>query len=259
MKREWNVFLASLLFFTRLPVKLSIPFTPDLHNQSTKYLPLVGVIVGCVSGLIYLGASYIFPSTISILLSIAGGILLTGAFHEDGFSDSCDGFGGGWTKEKVLLIMKDSRVGAYGLIGTILLFMLKFESLSIIPSEIILQSFIISHALSRLLATTFVFTHDYARTDDSSKSKDISNKLSVKSYLIACIAGVVPLVLLMDWFVVFLIPLQACIWFLYGLYINKKIGGYTGDALGAVQQLGEVACYLFIIAMELGKHDMGLW
>ena len=130
MKKELHIFFTALLFYTRIPCPKNIDHNPDYLNKASRYFPLVGWIVGGISFSVYYLSSFLFPSQIAIVLSIIAGILVTGAFHEDGFADVCDGFGGGWTKEKILLIMKDSSIGAYGAIGLVLLFLLKFQSMS---------------------------------------------------------------------------------------------------------------------------------
>ncbi|MFW6248777.1 MAG: adenosylcobinamide-GDP ribazoletransferase, partial [Bacteroidota bacterium] len=113
MKTEWRVFLTSIMFFTRIPVPHIPNFSDDLLNRSIRYFPFIGILVG----LIGLGAWWlfllIFPSSLALLLSMATTILLTGAFHEDGFADFCDGYGGGLDRSKILTIMKDSRLGTY--------------------------------------------------------------------------------------------------------------------------------------------------
>src|SRR6478609_3085615 len=130
MKKELHIFFTALLFYTRIPCPKNIDHNPDYLHKASRYFPLVGWIVGALTFIIYYLSSFLFPSQIAIVLSIIAGILITGAFHEDGFADVCDGFGGGWTKEKILTIMKDSAIGAYGAIGLVLLFLLKFQSMS---------------------------------------------------------------------------------------------------------------------------------
>src|SRR4029079_18757485 len=113
-----------------------------------------------ISFVVYYISSFLFTAEIAIALSITVGILVTGAFHEDGFADVCDGFGGGWTKEKILTIMKDSAIGAYGAIGVILLFLLKFQAMSKAlsvtintkPQTINFLLFVAAHSISRLAA-----------------------------------------------------------------------------------------------------------
>ena len=104
-------------------------------QQAPRYFPLVGWIVAALSALFYLVFSRFISSDPGILAAIVTGVLTTGAFHEDGFADVCDGFGGGWTKEKILLIMKDSRIGAFGAIGLILLFGAKYLVLRELPDH----------------------------------------------------------------------------------------------------------------------------
>ena len=113
MKKEVQIFLTAVMFYTRIPVPSWVNHDADYLNKATKYFPLIGWIVGIIAVLVFVGANYLFNPSIAIIISMAASVLLTGAFHEDGFADVCDGFGGGWTKEKILMIMKDSRVGAY--------------------------------------------------------------------------------------------------------------------------------------------------
>ena len=117
IKEEIKIFFTSLMFYTRLPCPSYIDHSENYLNKATRYFPLIGIIVGTISFLLFWIFNQIFNVEISIIIAIATGILITGAFHEDGFADTFDGFGGGWTKEKILEIMKDSRIGAYGAIS----------------------------------------------------------------------------------------------------------------------------------------------
>src|SRR5436190_21504127 len=134
MKKELHIFFTALLFYTRIPCPKNIDHNPDYLNKTSRYFPLVGWIVGGITFVVYYLSAFIFTSEIAVVLSIIAGILVTGAFHEDGFADVCDGFGGGWTKDKILLIMKDSRVGAFGVIGIISMLAAKYLLLRELPS-----------------------------------------------------------------------------------------------------------------------------
>ena len=114
------------MFLTRIRVPKNIDHSPEYLQQAPRYFPVVGWIVGALSALVFLIFSRYISTDIGILAAMITGILVTGAFHEDGFADVCDGFGGGWTREKILLIMKDSRIGAYGAIGLIAILGSKF-------------------------------------------------------------------------------------------------------------------------------------
>lgn len=249
MKREFNVFLCSLMFFTRIPVKLSIEYSDDLLSKSTKYLPLLGLGIGALGAGIFWLSNLILPQSISVLLSMVGTIILTGAFHEDGFADACDGFGGGWTKEKILVIMKDSRIGAYGMIGMSLLLLTKFSSLTEISATILPMVMIVGHSISRWAATNFVYTHQYAREDETSKSKPVAKQLDLISFLFASIIAFGSFALLPYKFALAIIAVFMTKFF-FARYIKKWIGGYTGDVLGATQQLTEVAFYISVLILN---------
>ena len=213
--------------------------------------------MGSISFLAFYLFSLFLSIEIAVILAIIASILTTGAFHEDGFADVCDGFGGGWTKEKILLIMKDSAIGAYGAIGLVLLFLLKFKLLSeaiLLFTDtksyfLIFILFISAHALSRLAAISIIFTHQYSRDDASSKSKPIAKKHSWKEVFGAFFFGLLPLLALayFQYKILFvLIPVFLARYFL-ARYFQKWIDGYTGDCLGATQQICEVIYYLSVL------------
>jgi len=259
MKQELRLFLMALQFYTRIPVPAWVGYNPQDMNKSTRYLPLTGWVVGFVSGVFFLLGAYLTDLPTGIILSMIASILLTGAFHEDGFADACDGFGGGWTKEKILEIMKDSRVGTYAVVGLILLLGLKFSLLRVfIPSiqdhtVLVFLTLISSHTLSRFMAVTVIFTHTYVRFTDDSKSKPVAETGSKNTLFIAAVFALIPLLVLC--FVLNQPILLAVIPFLYLIkmmlarYFTKWIGGYTGDCLGATQQVCEIGFYIFIAAL----------
>ncbi len=246
---QLKLFFTALMFLTRIPAPKWVGYSNDNLNKCNRYFPLVGLIVGGVGGLIYYLGSFVFPINISVLLSIIGTILLTGAFHEDGFADTCDGFGGGWTVEKILLIMKDSRVGAYGMIGTILILLMKFLAISSIPNAVIIPSIICGHAISRMFAVTTMFTLPYVREDETSKSKPVTKNLHVIDLWIAVFIGLASLLIFQNWMIYLSVIPLLITKFWMDRYFKKWIGGYVGDCLGAVQQVTEIVFYLSIIAI----------
>ncbi|MBW4361257.1 adenosylcobinamide-GDP ribazoletransferase [Flavobacterium taihuense] len=261
MKKQLHIFFTALMFYTRIPCPKNIDHNPDYLNKASRYFPLIGWIVGGICFGVYYLTSIVFSVEIALILSMIAGILTTGAFHEDGFADVCDGFGGGWTKEKILLIMKDSAIGAYGAIGLVLLFLLKFSALFnlVSKSEIInMQSiicnlllFVSANSISRLSAISIVFTHHYSRADASSKSKPIAQNFTWKEVVGSLFFGLLPLAILsfFQWqLLLALVPVFIARFFL-ARYFQKWIDGYTGDCLGATQQVCEVIFYLSIIAI----------
>ncbi|WP_316635750.1 adenosylcobinamide-GDP ribazoletransferase [uncultured Flavobacterium sp.] len=257
MKKELHIFFTCLMFYTRIPCPKNINHHPDYLNKATRYFPVIGWIVASISFLAFYLFSFFLSTETAVILAIIASILTTGAFHEDGFADVCDGFGGGWTKEKILVIMKDSAIGAYGAIGLVVLFLLKFkllsESISLFNNEnsylLIFLLFISAHALSRLAAISIIFTHEYSRDDASSKSKPIAKNHSWKEIFGSFFFGLIPLFVFSYFqykFLLALIPVFVMRYFL-ARYFQKWIGGYTGDCLGATQQVCEVVYYLTIL------------
>jgi adenosylcobinamide-GDP ribazoletransferase len=255
MKKEVRIFFAALMFFTRIPVPSWAGHSPEYLEKSTRYFPLIGLIAGLVSAISFYFSQQVLPNSIAIIMSMIASILLTGAFHEDGLADVCDGFGGGWTKEKILTIMKDSRIGTYGVVGLVMVLLSKYV-LSVEISEVSVVYFLyvlfVSHALSRFTAATVIFLFEYARDDASSKTKPLAKRLSFPNYLIAGAFAALPLVLAIIHYsgvlAIVLIPLPLIAYFLGG-YFKKWIGGFTGDCLGAVQQISEITIYLMMLGI----------
>lgn len=246
--REWQIFLLAVSIFTRIPISALVPYSEERKNESYKYGGLVGLLIGVLVALVYNFGLLIWPIEIVIVLSMAFGVYATGAFHEDGFADTCDGFGGGFTPERKLEIMKDSRVGAYALLGTVLILLLKYTAL--ISIEQISSALIVSHVLSRSLAISFIYTHGYVRQTEQSKLQVAKSPSSQNDFLtLIVVAGLVLLIVPTFKLACILVVtlFLARLWF--SRWMIKQVGGYTGDALGAVQQISEVICYLAFVAL----------
>ena len=242
------------MFFTRIPVPKNIDHSNDMLQKSARYFSWVGILVGGIGGAVFLLAGLVFSSTVSLAFSLLATILTTGAFHEDGFADSCDAFGGGWTKEKILAIMKDSRLGTYGVVGLILILSIKFlalmELINRLPGNQFVWVMIAAHSSSRLMAVSVKQQYRYVQDMDVSKSKpQTTDKLTPVECIIAITGGCIALPMLPLSTLLVFIP--VCIARLYaGWYFKKWIGGYTGDCLGATQQLCEVVFYLWVLIIS---------
>ncbi|RSC92963.1 adenosylcobinamide-GDP ribazoletransferase [Tenacibaculum singaporense] len=251
IKRQIHYFLTAVLFFTRIPCPKWVNHSPEILNKSSRYFSLVGILVGSIAALAYFAFSYIFPTDIAIVISMISSVWITGAFHEDGFADVCDGFGGGWTKEKILTIMKDSRLGTFGVSGLVFILAIKFLALYHLQnlSVNLILVIISGHSISRFIATVLLYTHDYVRDIDSSKIKPTTKQMSSKSLLISAIFGIVPLFFFQKP-TVFLVLLPLLLTYLYmGHFFKKWIGGQTGDCAGALQQVAEIVFYLSLLAL----------
>lgn len=238
------------MFYTRIPVPKSLGFSGDNLNKATRYFPLVGIIAGSVGAAVFYISGYVFSVYLAIILAIAAMVLLTGSFHEDAFSDFCDGFGGGYTKEKILEIMKDSRIGTYGAVGLILLMLIKIFLLAEIDPKKIPIILIAAHALSRVNPVLLMFSSQYVRNDSTSKSKPVGETKSTTTLVIALAFGLLPLILVPYHTIPFLLLAMLLILLYFRYYVHKKLGGYTGDVLGALQQLSEVGFYITFILIN---------
>ena len=249
MKKEIQIFLTAIMFFTRIPCPKNIDHSPEILTKSSRYFSLVGIIVGLFGALVYYLAEFLFNDSISILLSMVSTIWITGAFHEDGFADVCDGFGGGWTKDKILTIMKDSRVGTYGIVGLVLLLAIKHQTLHELGMFTCVVAIISGHAISRFAATTLIYTEPYVQDIDKSKVKPSAVGISLKDVMISGVFAILPLFLFFNplVFIVFLPVMMTK--YLLAKYFHKWIGGHTGDCAGATQQLTEVVFYLTLLVV----------
>ena len=244
LRHELELFFNALRFFTRVPVPAWVGHSTELLNNAARYFPAVGWLVGAAGAAVFWGMGYVLPASLALLLSMAATVLLTGAFHEDGFADSCDGFGGGWEKSRVLEIMKDSRIGSYGTIGIILMLGTKFAALHEMEDGAVVLALLVAHPLSRLAPTVLIRVLDYVRDDDSSKSKPMAHRMSGFGLAWAAMFGLLPL-LLLDWQEALpVLALVALVTWRAAAYFTRRIGGYTGDCLGAAQQASELAVYL---------------
>ncbi|MBC8112671.1 MAG: adenosylcobinamide-GDP ribazoletransferase [Verrucomicrobia bacterium] len=253
LQKEIQCFFTALMFFTRIPCPAWVNHSEEILNKSSKYFPVVGWIVGALSALVAFGSLYLFPVPVAIVLSMIASIFITGAFHEDGFADVCDGFGGGWTKEQILTIMKDSRLGTYGVTGLFLVLLAKFLLLTEIARINLCRleaSLEAAHAASRFIAVTFIQTHTYVQDPDKSKSKPIaSRKLGTPEILFSAFTAIIPLFLFKEWLFFMAFPLAFLTKLYLGSYFKKRIGGYTGDCLGATQQVSELVFYMAIVGL----------
>jgi adenosylcobinamide-GDP ribazoletransferase len=241
LRNELEYFFGAIRFFTRLPVPAWVGHSSQALEHSSRYFPLVGLMIGGIAAALFAVTAVFWPKTLAVLASMAITLLLTGAFHEDGWSDMVDGFGGGWDKSQTLAIMKDSRIGSFGAVALMVMLLTKFFLLVEIDLLLVPFALIAGHAFSRLCATLVLRGLDYVR--DEGKSKPLSTAISAGGITFAALTALLPMLLLPPQQVLaaVILPLLATLW-LVRLF-KQRIGGYTGDCLGATQQLSEVTFY----------------
>ena len=258
IRYQWQLFCLALMFFTQLPVTKilakKLPYSEKRMNHANRYFSLVGLIIGLLVILSYAVFSYLFTLEIAVILTMITSVFITGAFHEDGLADMADGMGGGYTKPKRLIIMKDSRIGTYGAVTLVLSLLLKFQLLiELGQGSFLMISVVFAYVLSRAFAASLIFDTPYVTDDDHSKSKPIASKQSKHDVVILFAVALIPC-LAFPWFfddyfslVVVILAILLVARFVFRHWLMGKIGGFTGDCLGAAQQISELVIYLVIV------------
>lgn len=245
-----------VIFLTRVPLSFSEKMHVPLANAAWAF-PLAGVLTGGVGGGVFLGAIYLgSPHLIAILLGLAASILISGALHEDGLADVLDGFGGGATRDRKLEIMRDSRIGAYGVIGIVFSVSLRVASLYVLigmSGPLSVFTVMISSAVfSRSILPAVMTLLPHARMDGLSKS---AGRPGVASAVAAICLGIACVVAsFYPGYPSALIPMLCSCGavFLFGLIARRQIGGQTGDVIGAAQQISEIT-FLIVLTLTMGR------
>lgn len=244
LSQSWQVLLMAVGFLTRLPLPKNLEYNEALFQKTPLFFPAVGLLVALLTGLVaVLGFALFDDLAVAVVLSMLASLLITGAFHEDGLADSADGFGGGWQREDVLRIMKDSRIGTFGAAALVCILALKAVSLTALGDiNQLLVALCWGHVLSRAVATSLMLELDYVRGEG--KSKPLARQIQGGPWLLSLLP-LLPVVVLGNWPPLLILALSL-LGFRYAAkaYLLRRLGGYTGDALGAVQQLAEVLVYL---------------
>jgi adenosylcobinamide-GDP ribazoletransferase len=250
LREQVRVFLTAVMFYTRIPCPTWVDHSPEYLNKATVYFPVIGMLMGLIAAGVYQASNLLWAAPVALLLSMVATIWLTGAFHEDGFADVCDGFGGGWSRAQILTIMKDSRLGTYGVVGLLFMLSAKFLILGTLPEGALYPAFILGHTASRAFAATFIWLLPYSREDEEGgKAKPVAQNVPISRLIAVWVFGLAPIVLLPNAYLALaLLALFLPGFYLFRLY-KKWLGGYSGDCLGAAQQLGELTLYFALAAM----------
>ena len=244
---EARLFLTALQYFTRLPMPAWIGHGQAQLAGVARYFPAVGWVVGSVAAGVLWLASLVLPAPLPVLLSTAAGIWLTGAFHEDGLADTFDGLGGSAVRERALEIMTDSRVGTFGALALVLVVLVKLAALNAMPVMAACAAIIAAHSVSRWCSVVIIWRSKYAGGLQS-RAKVAVQSMSMAQFAVATAFGLLPAVLCgMSALAGIALALCTLAWLLR--WFTMRLGGYTGDTLGATQQLTEISFYLALLAV----------
>ncbi|MGP4843144.1 adenosylcobinamide-GDP ribazoletransferase [Marinobacter sp. 1Y8] len=238
---EWQSFWLAVSFLTRIPVPFNIDYSLRLMTNSSLYFPAVGLLLGAIYALAYWVLLQAFSELVSVLIVMCLHLWLTGAFHEDGLADSADGLGGGYTLEDRLRIMKDSQIGSYGTVALVMALILKAALL--LDASSTLVALLIAPCVARLTPLLLMSHLPYITSAETSKSQSVAAELSRKrlavaaSYTLVIVLAVGSMVsgLLMA-----SITATLGVAVLWGICLKSKLGGYTGDTMGACVVFSEL-------------------
>ncbi len=248
LRGELRLLLTAVQYFTRVPVPAWVGHSTTQLNGCVRYFPLVGIGVGALSAGVLLLADLALPHAAAVLLAMAATAGLTGGFHEDGLADTFDGLGATADRERALEIMKDSRLGTFGALALFFVLSLKFAALAGLSPPLAAPALIAGHALSRWCSILVIWRLDYIRPEESSRSKPLVHALRSGELAVATAFALVPLVLLHRIPALAGLAAAALTVIVLARWFSRRLQGYTGDMLGAVQQLTEVAFYLSLLA-----------
>ena len=234
-------FLGAIQFLTRLPVP-RVRFDPDSLARAAKFFPVVGLIIGLGASVLQRIAAPHLSHSLVALLVLTFLILITSGLHEDGLADTADGFGGGWNREQVLTILRDSRIGSFGALALVVSVLARFLLLSSLPVNRFTAFIVSAHVLCRWTTLPLSYFLAPAREGDGQGAR-IAQKISLASLLLGTLLSfaIVFYFLRTEFWIPVVVSLVITA--LSGLYYSRRIGGVTGDCFGATNQLTEIAVY----------------
>src|ERR1700730_198661 len=244
MRSAANSFLIAMQFMTRLPVPRGIPYSPDALAKSAVFFPAIGLLVGAGGAALYLLLSPHVGRDVVVVLILVYLVTVTGRLHEDALGEAADGLGGGWEKDRVLAIMRDSRIGSFGTIAITLALLARFVFLTNLTPGKFIGFFIAGQVLGRWTALPLAFFLPSARDNEAGHGKLIAHKITAVSFAAGTILALAIVVIALKAAAVWAALTAIAIAAISGFYYWRRIGGITGDCLGATNQLTEIAIYL---------------
>ena len=242
-------FLPAVQFLTRLPVPHRLATTEEQLGQAAAFFPLVGTIVGGGAAMTFALAQRILPLSVAVFLALGFAAFITSAFHEDGLADTFDGLGGGWTKDRALEIMRDSRIGTYGSLALIFLVLGKYTFLTALAPRQIWRWLIVAHTASRWTVLPLCMWLPYARPEGQGKL--VARQINSVALLLGSVTFLLVLLLLPWRSAIVTLAVTMLIVLISGLYFKQRLDGITGDCLGAANQITEVSLYLAALLLAV--------
>jgi adenosylcobinamide-GDP ribazoletransferase len=250
-RRQVSTFLAAVMFLTRVPVGNAREFRLEDLASSAIYFPVVGALVGLTGGIVLL-MSYAVPSFVAVLICMLVTLCITGGLHEDGLADCADGLVGGQDPQRRLEIMKDSRIGAYGALAlwfSLTAKLVLIQSLLAVSVVTAVLSVVVAHSLGRASTVALLAGLPYVRKEES-KSSPFGNKITPTQLTIGLVFPFILSVALLHLHGLVCLVAASAVALACGFHFKRKIGGITGDCLGATNQLVELSTYLSLVVLQ---------
>jgi len=244
--------LAALQFLTRVPIRLRRE--PSL-TRTVAWFPFAGAFIGAAVGGVAAGMWQLTTPLVAATFAVAVGLLITGAFHEDGLGDIADAFGGGWTVERRLEILKDSRHGTYGVAAICTSIVLRMVALGAVAGPAAMfASAVAAHTMGRVAAVGLAGSMRLAT--DTGLGADYGRSTTRLRAVVGCTSGLAVTVLAVGWWAAPLLAAAVVAAGAVGLLARRKIGGISGDVLGAAEQVAECLCLVVLSGLSVRHH---LW
>lgn len=244
MRSAANSFLVAVQFMTRLPVSRGIKYSPDALAKSAVFFPAIGLLIGAGGGALYWLFSPHVSRDIVVLVVLVYLVTITGGLHEDALGDAADGFGGAREKDRILLIMHDSRIGSFGSVAITLSLLARFVLLTNLASAKFVSFLIAGQVLGRWTALPLAFFLPSARENEAGQGNLIAQKVTPLSFAAGTFLALTIVALALRAAAIPAILIAVLVVAISGFYFWRRIGGITGDCLGATNQLTEIAVYL---------------
>jgi adenosylcobinamide-GDP ribazoletransferase len=239
--------LAALQFLTRVPIRLKKE--PSL-NATVAWFPLAGAIIGAAVGGTAAGLWHVVPPLVAGAVGVTVGLLITGAFHEDGLGDIADAFGGGWTVERRLEILKDSRHGTYGVAAICASIVLRVVALGSLPGPwAMFTGAVAAHTMGRVAAVGMAGTMKLAT--HSGLGADYGRGTTRLRAAVSVVGGTALTAVAVSWWALPLAGAALVAVLATGTLARRKIGGISGDVLGATEQVAEILCLVVLTAQAV--------
>ncbi len=250
-----NGFFLQLTFLTRIPLPLKLNYNPTDLGRGMIFSPITGLIIGSILYIVYFMASFIGYHQVSIIMVLFTDLIITGGLHYDGLADTCDGVFSGRDRDRMLEIMKDSRIGTNGVLAVVFALLFKYVFLSLVPADKMFAVLMMITSLARAMIVVLSSISEYAGKSGGLGEQIVAKSNIISSAIVICVSIII-LYLFCGFTYIVILPFLLLFIFVVGRYFNFKLKGITGDVMGAVIVVSEIfilICYIVFLKFAIKK------